>query len=70
MYVGLTETLFVSLEAVYIENFSAKNLLKIYRKNFAQNTNFDSRSFEDSVIIAFVTYLSCRLCRYLKRFNF
>ena len=65
MYVGFTETLFVSLEAVYIENFSAKNLLKIYRKNFAQNTNFDSRNFKDSVLIAIVTYLFCRLCKNL-----
>ena len=65
MYVGLTETLFVSLEAGYIGNFSAKNLLKGYRKNFAQNTNFDSRSFEDGVLIVFVTYPSYRLCRYL-----
>ena len=32
MYVGLTETLFLSLEAVYIENFSAKNLLKYIEK--------------------------------------
>ena len=32
LYVGLTETLFVSLEAGFIENFSAKNLVKYIDK--------------------------------------
>ena len=65
VYFGLKETLFVYLEAGYIENFWVKNLLKTYRKNFAQNKYFDSRSFKDSVLIPIVTYLFCRLCKYL-----
>ena len=61
MYVSLKETLFLSLVAGYIKVFSAKNLLKTYRENFEQNTNFDSRSFEDGVQISFVTYPAYRL---------
>jgi len=59
--VGITETLCISTESGYIKNYSARTLLRTYRKNFAKNANFDSRSFEDGVQIAFDTYPSCRL---------
>ena len=59
--VGITETLCVSSESGYMKNYSARTLLRTYRKNFAKNANFDSGSFEDGVQIAFDTYPSCRL---------
>ena len=59
--VGITETLCVSIESGYMKNYSARTLLRTYRKNFAKSADFDSRSFEDGVQIAFDTYPSCRL---------
>ena len=59
--VGIAETLCVSAGSGYMENYSARTLLRTYRNNFAKNAKFDSRSFEDGVQIAFDTYPSCRL---------
>ena len=47
--VGIAETLSVSAESGYMENYSARALLRTYRNNFAKNANFDSRSFEEVV---------------------
>ena len=59
--VGIAETLCVSAESGYMENYSARTLLRTYRNNFAKNAQFNSRRFEDGVQIALNTYPSCRL---------
>ena len=59
--VGIAETLCVSAESGYMENYSARTLLRTYRNNFAKNARFNSRRFEDGVQIALNTYPSCRL---------
>ncbi len=59
--VGIAETLCVSSDFGYMQNNNASLLLRTYRNNFAKNANFDSKSFEDGVKIAFDTYPSCKL---------
>jgi len=59
--VGIAETLCVASGSGYMQNSYASILMRTYRENFGNNANFDSRSFEDGVQIAFDTYPSCRL---------
>ena len=59
--VGIAETLCVASASGYMQNSYASLLMRTYRTNFGSNPNFDSRSFEDGVQIAFDTYPSCRL---------
>ena len=59
--VGISETLCISSEYGYMNNKSARTIMREYRNTFANSPNFDSISFEDGVQVAFDTYPSCRL---------
>ena len=59
--VGITETLCVSTMDGYMTNSSARSILRAYRSNFAESSEFNSRSFENGVQGALDTYPSCRL---------
>ena len=59
--VGISETLCIATIDGYMTNSSARSILRSYRNNFAESSEFNSRSFENGVQGALDTYPSCRL---------